>query len=389
MLFISDMLLASKINVKYSKKYKNMIKLIRLRSDRMFERLALMEKRYYEINDLLISPEILANIKEMTKLMKEQKSLEKAVLLYQQYKTLKASQEDLELLMNDVDQEISSMAEIEFEENEIKMEKIIEDLKIVLLPKDPNDEKNVIVEIKGAAGGDEGNIFAGDLFRMYSRYAEANNWKIEILNAMHGAMGGFTTIEFLVSGDHVYSMLKFEAGVHRVQRVPETESQGRIHTSTATVIVMPEAEEVEIDVSWNDIKFDTFNSSGPGGQSVNTTYSAVRLTHIPTGIAVACQEGKSQHENREKAYKLLVTRIYDKFLQEQLEKEAESRLSMVGRGDRSEKIRTYNYPQNRVTDHRIGLTIQRLDAIMEGRLDLVIEPLQNEIQRRKLEESVE
>ena len=389
MLFISDMLLASKINVKYSKKHKNMIKLIRLRSDRMFERLALMEKRYYEINDLLISPEILANIKEMTKLMKEQKSLEKAVLLYQQYKTLKASQEDLELLMNDVDQEISSMAEIEFEENEIKMEKIIEDLKIVLLPKDPNDEKNVIVEIKGAAGGDEGNIFAGDLFRMYSRYAEANNWKIEILNAMHGAMGGFTTIEFLVSGDHVYSMLKFEAGVHRVQRVPETESQGRIHTSTATVIVMPEAEEVEIDVSWNDIKFDTFNSSGPGGQSVNTTYSAVRLTHIPTGIAVACQEGKSQHENREKAYKLLVTRIYDKFLQEQLEKEAESRLSMVGRGDRSEKIRTYNYPQNRVTDHRIGLTIQRLDAIMEGRLDLVIEPLQNEIQRRKLEESVE
>lgn len=389
MLFISDMLLASKINVKYSKKYKNMIKLIRLRSDRMFERLALMEKRYYEINDLLISPEILANIKEMTKLMKEQKSLEKAVLLYQQYKTLKASQEDLELLMNDVDQEISSMAEIEFEENKIKMEKIIEDLKIVLLPKDPNDEKNVIVEIKGAAGGDEGNIFAGDLFRMYSRYAEANNWKIEILNAMHGAMGGFTTIEFLVSGDHVYSMLKFEAGVHRVQRVPETESQGRIHTSTATVIVMPEAEEVEIDVSWNDIKFDTFNSSGPGGQSVNTTYSAVRLTHIPTGIAVACQEGKSQHENREKAYKLLVTRIYDKFLQEQLEKEAESRLSMVGRGDRSEKIRTYNYPQNRVTDHRIGLTIQRLDVIMEGRLDLVIEPLQNEIQRRKLEESVE
>lgn len=355
----------------------------------MFERLALMEKRYYEINDLLISPEILANISEMTKLMKEQKSLEKAVLLYQQYKALKASQKDLELLMNDDDQEISSMAEIEFDDNEIKMEKIIEDLKIVLLPKDPNDEKNVIVEIKGAAGGDEGNIFAGDLFRMYTRYAETNNWKIEILNAMHGAMGGFTTIEFLVSGDHVYSMLKFEAGVHRVQRVPETESQGRIHTSTATVLVMPEAEEVEIDVSWNDIKFDTFNSSGPGGQSVNTTYSAVRLTHIPTGIAVACQEGKSQHENKEKAYKLLVTRIYDKFLQEQLEKEAESRLSMVGRGDRSEKIRTYNYPQNRVTDHRISLTVQRLDAIMEGRLDLIIEPLQNEIQRRKLEEHAE
>jgi peptide chain release factor 1 len=220
---------------------------------------------------------------------------------------------------------------------------------------------------------------------MYSKFAESQGWKIEVLSATEGAMGGFTSIEFLISGDHVYSMLKYEAGVHRVQRVPETESQGRIHTSTATVIVMPEAEEVEINISWNDIRFDTFNSSGPGGQSVNTTYSAVRLTHIPTGIAVASQEGKSQHENKDKAYRLLVTRIYDQYLQEQAEKEGEARLSMVGKGSRSEKIRTYNYPQNRVSDHRINLTVQRLDAIMEGKLELILEPLQNEIQKRKLE----
>jgi peptide chain release factor 1 len=220
---------------------------------------------------------------------------------------------------------------------------------------------------------------------MYSKFAETQGWKIEVLSATEGAMGGFTSIEFLISGDHVYSMLKYEAGVHRVQRVPETESQGRIHTSTATVIVMPEAEEVEINISWNDIRFDTFNSSGPGGQSVNTTYSAVRLTHIPTGIAVASQEGKSQHENKDKAYRLLVTRIYDQYLQEQAEKEGEARLSMVGKGSRSEKIRTYNYPQNRVSDHRINLTVQRLDAIMEGKLELILEPLQNEIQKRKLE----
>ena len=219
---------------------------------------------------------------------------------------------------------------------------------------------------------------------MYSKYAEEKNWKIEVLNTMFGTMGGFSSIEFIVSGENVFSTLKHESGVHRVQRVPETESQGRVHTSTATVLVMPEAEEIEVDISWNDIKFDTFNSSGPGGQSVNTTYSAVRLTHIPTGIAVACQEGKSQHENKDKAYRLLVTRIYDKFKQEQLQKEGEKRQSLVGRGFRSEKIRTYNYPQNRVTDHRINLTIQRLDAIMEGKLDIILEPLLNEIQSEKL-----
>ncbi len=350
----------------------------------MFDRLSLMEKRYEEINNLLIDPKIISNVPEMTKLLKEQKGLEKAVFSYREYNDIKTQIDELEPFIHG-DDEFSEMASLEMNALEDKLSVLLEEIKILLLPKDPNDEKNVIVEIKGAAGGDEGNIFAGDLYRMYAKYAEEHNWKIEILNAMEGTMGGYTSIEFLVSGDHVYSMLKYEAGVHRVQRVPETESQGRIHTSTATVLVMPEAEELEINISWNDIKFDTFNSSGPGGQSVNTTQSAVRLTHLPTGIAVACQEGKSQHENKDKAYKLLVTRIYDKYLQEQAEKEGETRLSLVGRGQRSEKIRTYNYPQNRVTDHRISLTVQRLDAIMEGKLDLILEPLLNEIQRRKLE----
>lgn len=350
----------------------------------MYERLDLILKRYDEIQQLLMDPEVSSDIKKMTTLMKEQRSLEKTVIAYQAYLSKKDQIEGLQLMAEDSDPEISEMASLELAEVEAAILHLEETLKILLLPKDPNDDKNVIVEIKGAAGGDEGNIFAGDLYRMYARFAEANRWKIEMLNADEGAMGGFTSIEFMVSGDNVYSTLKYESGVHRVQRVPETESQGRIHTSTATVLVMPEAEEVEIDISWNDIRFDTFNSSGPGGQSVNTTKSAVRLTHIPTNTVVACQEGKSQHENKDKAFRLLKTRIYDAFLQEQNEKETMQRRSLVGRGDRSEKIRTYNYPQNRVTDHRINLTLQRLDAIMEGRLELVLEPLHNEFQRRQL-----
>lgn len=355
----------------------------------MFERLDLILKRYQEITQLLMDPEVSADIKKMTALMKEQRSLEKTVETYQNYLSKQDQIEGLKLMAEDTDPEISEMASLELIEIESALEQLEETLKILLLPKDPNDDKNVIVEIKGAAGGDEGNIFAGDLYRMYARYAEANRWKIEMLNADEGAMGGFTSIEFMISGDNVYSSLKYEAGVHRVQRVPETESQGRIHTSTATVLVMPEAEEVEIDVSWNDIRVDTYNSSGPGGQSVNTTKSAVRLTHVPTGTVVACQEGKSQHENKDKAFRLLKTRIYDAILQEQHDKESLQRRSLVGRGDRSEKIRTYNYPQNRVTDHRINLTLQRLDAIMEGRLELVLEPLHNEFQRRQLAGDVE
>lgn len=350
----------------------------------MFERLELILNRFQEITQLLMDPEVSSDIKKMTTLMKEQRGLEKTVETYQKYLSMQEQIEGLTLMAEDNDPDISEMAALELGEIKTKMAELEEVLKILLLPKDPNDDKNVIVEIKGAAGGDEGNIFAGDLYRMYARFAETNRWKIEMLNADEGAMGGFTSIEFMISGDNVYSSLKYESGVHRVQRVPETESQGRIHTSTATVLVMPEAEEVEIDISWNDIRVDTYNSSGPGGQSVNTTKSAVRLTHVPTGTMVACQEGKSQHENKDKAFRLLKTRIYDAILQEQNEKETMQRRSLVGRGDRSEKIRTYNYPQNRVTDHRINLTLQRLDAIMEGRLELVLEPLLNEFQRRQL-----
>ncbi len=349
----------------------------------MFDRLNLIEKTYQEMQDKLMTGKL--EVKEMTELLKESAGMAKTVEVYRLYKEKKAELIDLkEMLELENDEDMVTMAESEISKLEDFLEKTIEELKILLLPKDPNDDKNVIVEIKGAAGGDEGNIFAGDLFRMYSRYAETQGWKIEILNAMEGAMGGFTSIEFMMSGKLVYSFLKYESGVHRVQRVPQTESQGRIHTSTATVLVMPEAEDVELNISWNDIRFDTFNSSGPGGQSVNTTKSAVRLTHIPTGIAVACQEGKSQHENKDKAYRLLVTRIYDMIEQEKLAKEGAERRSLVGRGDRSEKIRTYNYPQNRVTDHRIGLTLQRLDAIIDGRLDLILEPLLNEFQKRQL-----
>lgn len=349
----------------------------------MFDRLKLMESNYQEIENKLSTGTL--DIKEMTKLLKESSAIQETV---ETYRFLKLKQEELkdleDLIEVESDKDLIEMVTIELEKLNEAIDNTIEKLKILLLPKDPNDEKNVVVEIKGAAGGDEGNIFAGDLFRMYAKYAESKNWKIEILNAMEGAMGGFTSIEFMVTGKLIYSQLKYESGTHRVQRVPETESMGRVHTSTATVLVMPEAEEIELDVKWDDIRVDTYNSSGPGGQSVNTTKSAVRLTHVPTNTVVACQEGKSQHENKDKAFRLLKTRIFDAIIEEQMAKEGLERKALVGRGDRSEKIRTYNYPQNRVSDHRIGLTLQRLDVIMEGRLDLILEPLLNEFQKRQL-----
>ena len=349
----------------------------------MFDRLEMIEKQYQLIENKLSTGTLY--FKTMTELLKESSSLFDIVETYRFFKSKQKELDDLsKMLQLEKDHDVIEMAKAEISAIEDIMAETEEKLKIMLLPKDPNDDKNVIVEIKGAAGGDEGNIFAGDLFRMYSRYAESKGWKIEILSAMEGTMGGFTSIEFMMSGKLVYSMMKYEAGVHRVQRVPETESMGRVHTSTATVLVMPEAEEIEIDVKWEDIRVDTFTSSGPGGQSVNTTKSAVRLTHLPSGIDVSCQEGKSQHENKDKAFRLLKARIYDRILQEQQAKEGAERRALVGRGDRSEKIRTYNYPQNRVSDHRIGLTLQRLDAIIEGRLDLVIEPLINEFQKRQL-----
>lgn len=350
----------------------------------MLNRLQIIEERYNKIQEMLQDGEIVKDVKKMTSLMKEMRSLEKIVEKYHDYRDTSEQIKELKIMAKDSDPEISEMAEVELADAEVKLPKLEEELKILLLPKDPNDEKNVIFEIRGAAGGDEGNIFAGDLFRMYTRYAESRGWKVEVLSAEEADLGGFSKIEFMVEGDNVYSFMKYESGAHRVQRVPETESAGRIHTSTATVLVMPEADEVDVELNMEDVRVDIFCSSGPGGQSVNTTKSAVRVTHIPTGIVVSCQDGKSQHENKANALKVLQARLYDKITQERLEKEGKERLSKIGHGDRSEKIRTYNYPQNRVTDHRIGFTIQQLDRVMEGKMDPIIEALVSEDQKRAL-----
>ena len=350
----------------------------------MFERLEAILERYEKINEMMADPAIVTDIKKLTELSKEQRGLEETVNVYTEYKEIAASIEDLKEMAKDSDPEISEMAEMELEELKPRLPELEERLEILLIPKDPNDEKNVIVEIRGAAGGDEANIFASDLYRMYTKYAELKGWKIQVMNVDYSESGGMSQVEFMISGESVFSHMKYESGAHRVQRVPATESQGRIHTSTATVLVMPEAEDVDIEVSMNDIRVDTFCSSGPGGQSVNTTKSAVRLTHVPTGIVVSCQDGKSQHENKANALKVLKARIYDSILQERLEAEGEERRSKIGTGERSEKIRTYNYPQNRVTDHRIGFTIQQLDRVMEGKLEPVIEALITEEQKRKL-----
>lgn len=352
----------------------------------MFETLDAIVERYEHLTKLLSDPEIVSDIQKMKELAKEQRSLEKIVEKYQQYLSIKKQIADLKELLDEDDPEIVEMAEMELDSLKPQLPQLEEELEILLIPKDPNDEKNVIVEIRGAAGGDEANIFAGDLFRMYTKYAESKGWKIEVMNIEYAEMGGISQVEFMISGDSVYSHLKYESGAHRVQRVPATESQGRIHTSTATVLVMPEAEEIDIEIDMNDVRIDTFCSSGPGGQSVNTTRSAIRVTHIPTGIVVSCQDAKSQHENKANALKVLRSRLYDKMMQEKLEKEGEERRSKIGTGERSEKIRTYNYPQNRVTDHRIGFTINQLDRVMDGRLDPVIEALIAEDQKRKLQQ---
>ena len=350
----------------------------------MFDRLEVISKRYHQISELMTDMSVISDIKKLTALSKEQKSLEKIVLKYNEYQNAIAAIEEYKELVHDEDPELREMAELELETNTALKASLEEELKILLLPKDPNDEKNVIVEIRGAAGGDEANIFAGDLYRMYVKYAEAKGWKIELMDSEACEAGGFSYISFMINGDSVYSFMKYESGSHRVQRVPVTESQGRIQTSTATVLVMPEADELEVELNLNDVRVDIFCSSGPGGQSVNTTKSAVRVTHIPTGIVVQCQDGKSQHENKASALKVLQARLYDKMLQEKEEAEGKERLSKIGRGDRSEKIRTYNYPQNRVTDHRIGYTIQQLDRVMEGKLDGVIDALITYEQKKQL-----
>ncbi len=351
----------------------------------VFDRLDAMEKRYDEITELLSDVSVCSDVSRLTKLSKEQRSLQKPVELYREYKTLKDSLQELKEMSKSDDEEMALLASEELDAAKKRMDEIDEEMVVLLMPKDPNDEKDVIIEIRGAVGGDEANIFAGDLFRMYSKYAESKGWKVQILDAMPSAMGGYSSIQAKISGDAVYSQLKFESGGHRVQRIPVTEANGRIQTSIATVLVMPEAEELDFQLDEKDLRIDTMCASGPGGQGVNTTYSAVRVTHIPTGEFVACQICRSQHENKAMAMEILRTRIYQKMKEEEDAKNGATRQSLIGHGERSEKIRTYNYPQNRVTDHRIGFTINRLDAVIDGKLDLIIQPLIDEDQKRKLE----
>lgn len=352
----------------------------------MFDKLQSVEERYEKLNELLSDPEVVSDSDKLREYSKEQSSIAETVEVYRDYKTAQEEFQDAKDMLDEkLDEDMREMVKEEVNELQERLEKLEERLKILLIPKDPNDDKNVIMEIRGAAGGDEAALFAGDLYRMYSRYAEAQGWKTDVIEANSTGLGGFKEIIFMITGNGAFSKLKYENGAHRVQRVPETESGGRIHTSTSTVAVLPEAEEVEVDVHEKDIRVDTFASSGPGGQSVNTTMSAVRLTHVPTGIVVSCQDEKSQIKNKEKAMKVLRARIYDKFQQEAQAEYDANRKSAVGSGDRSERIRTYNFPQNRVTDHRIGLTIQKLDQILEGKLDEVIDSLVIEDQSKKLE----
>ena len=352
----------------------------------MFDQLDIVEERYEQLNELLSDPEVVSDSDKLRKYSKEQSELQKTVEVYRQYKQVKEDLADIDLMLNDTsDEDEIEMLKEEASELKAQIPSFEEELKLLLIPKDPNDDKDVIVEVRAAAGGDEAAIFAGDLFRMYTKYAEANRFKTEIVEATESDHGGYKEISFSVSGDGAYSKLKFENGAHRVQRVPETESGGRIHTSTATVAVLPEVEDVEIEIRNEDLKIDTYRSSGAGGQHVNTTDSAVRITHLPTGV-IATSSEKSQIQNREKAMKVLKARLYDMKVQEEQQKYAAQRKSAVGTGDRSERIRTYNYPQSRVTDHRIGLTLQKLDQIMEGKLDEIIDALTMHEQTEKLKE---
>lgn len=348
----------------------------------MIERLQKIEDKYLELEHELEKPETISNIKRTLEITKEQASLRDAYEAYQSYKKVIKGIEDAKEMSKDP--ELGEMAHEELVTLEEEKKKLESDIEILLLPKDPNDGKNVIVEIRGAAGGDEGNIFAGDLYRMYVKYAEKEGWKVEELESVEGAAGGYAQVSFMIKGENVYSKLKYESGAHRVQRVPETETAGRVHTSTATVLVMPEAEELDFELDMNEVRIDITRSSGCGGQGVNTTDSAVRLTHIPTGIVVYSQTERSQIKNKEKAIKILTTRLYDLKNQEREKELGNERRSKIGTGDRSEKIRTYNYPQNRVTDHRIGFTLNTLDRIMNGDIDKVIDALIAEDQARKL-----
>ena len=340
----------------------------------MLDKLEAIKNRFDEVSKLIVDPNIISDMKQYIQLNKEYKDLQPIIEAYQEYKNILSNIENAKEMLKD--DEMKEMAKTELDELTSKQEELEEEIKVLLIPKDPADSKNAVVEIRAGAGGDEASIFTGDLYRLYSNYASSKGWKIEVVDVAEGTSGGYKEIIFNVKGEDVYGMLKFESGVHRVQRVPQTETQGRVHTSAASVVVMPEAEEFDVEIKDSDIRKDTYCSSGPGGQSVNTTYSAVRLTHIPTGVVAQCQDQKSQHKNYDKALKVLRSRIYEIELQKRLEELSGQRKSMVVTGDRSAKIRTYNYPQGRVTDHRIGLTQYNLSNVMDGEIDKFIEELQ-------------
>lgn len=356
----------------------------------MLEKLYEIERKYDELTELLSDPEIIANQSEWQKYAKAQAGMTNLVTTFRDYKEVRHEIEETEaLLKEELDSEMKEMAEQEKDELEKRSRELEEQIRILLLPKDPLDEKNVIMEIRAGAGGDEAALFAGDLYRMYTRYAEGQGWKAELLSASYSEAGGYKEIIFLIEGHGAYSKLKFESGVHRVQRIPTTESSGRIHTSTATVAVLPEAEDVEVSINPNDLRIDVYCSSGPGGQCVNTTQSAVRITHIPTGIIASCQDEKSQLKNKEKALRVLRARILEKAQEEAIGEQASQRRTQVGTGDRSERIRTFNFPQGRVTDHRINLTLHRLDTILTGDLDELIQALNSSDQAERLKAEIQ
>ena len=357
----------------------------------MFEKIEIFDKRYSELNSRLYEPSVASDPEEYQKIMKEIKSIEELVKTYREYKAaVESEKESLDILEDSsADPEFKELAQAELEEAKENIEKLSEELKILLLPKDPNDERNVIIEIRGGAGGEESALFSAVLFRMYSMYAEKRGYKVEVINANETELGGYKEISFMINGEGAYSRFKYESGVHRVQRVPETESQGRVHTSTTTVAVLPEAEDVELEIDPKDLKIDTFRSSGAGGQHINKTSSAIRVTHLPTGTVVECQDERSQYKNKDKALKVLKSRLLKEKQDKQANEIAENRKSQVGTGDRSERIRTYNYPQGRLTDHRIGLTLYKLEDILDGNLDEVIDALITADRAEKLKESME
>lgn len=356
----------------------------------MFDKLEVFEKRYNEINQKLYDPNVISDQNAYRNLMKEHKNLTPIVEKYREYKKAKNSEEEAKQLLNEggLEKDFKEMVESELSQAREDIARISDELKVLLLPKDPNDDRNVIIEIRGGAGGEEAALFCGVLYRMYSMYAEMRNWKTELINANETELGGYKEISFMIKGEGAYSRLKYESGVHRVQRVPETEAQGRIHTSTVTVAVLPEADDVDIEINPTDLQIDTYRSGGAGGQHVNKTESAIRITHLPTGVVVECQDERSQHKNKDKAMKVLKSRLLEAKIEEQNSQVAQERKSQVGTGDRSERIRTYNYPQGRLTDHRIGLTLYRLDDCLNGNIEEVIDALITADRAAKLENSV-